>query len=128
MLLIREVFHCKPGKVRALVEKFQAMSKLSEKAGQGKFRLMTDLAGERYWTIVAEMEMPSLQAFDEMMQGKGMTEEMQQEFRAFWLRPTKPTVKMAYRELSKVARVRGDLSRQVQPRVIHRQQYAIDAE
>jgi hypothetical protein len=80
MLLIREVFHCKPGKVRALVEKFQAMSKVSEKAGQGKFRLMTDLSGERYWTIVAEMEMPSLQAFDEMMQGKGMSEEMQQEF------------------------------------------------
>ena len=80
MLLIREVFHCKPGKVRALVEKFLAMSKFSEKAGQGKFRIMTDFCGERYWTLVAEMETPSLQAFEEMMQGKGMTEEMQQEF------------------------------------------------
>ena len=80
MLLIREVFHCKPGKVRALVEKFLAMSKFSEKAGQGKFRIMTDFCGERYWTLVAEMETPSLQAFEEMMQGKGMTEEMQPEF------------------------------------------------
>ena len=56
------------------------MSKFSEKAGQGKFRIMTDFCGERYWTLVAEMETPSLQAFEEMMQGKGMTEEMQQEF------------------------------------------------
>lgn len=80
MLLIREVFHCRPGKVRPLVEKFLAMSKLNEKAGQGKMRIMTDLCGERYWTIVAEMEAPSLQAFEEMMQGKGMDEKMQKEF------------------------------------------------
>jgi len=28
MLLVREVFYCKPGKVRPLVEKFLAMNKL----------------------------------------------------------------------------------------------------
>ena len=36
MLLVREIFHCKPGKVRPMVEKFLAMSKLNEKAGFGK--------------------------------------------------------------------------------------------
>ena len=80
MLLIREVFHCRPGKVRPLVEKFLAMGKITEAAGQGRMRIMTDLCGEKYWTIVAEMEAPSLQAFEEMMQGKDMTEEMQKEF------------------------------------------------
>ena len=80
MLLIREVFHCKPGKVRPLVEKFQAMGKLTEGAGQGRMRILTDFSGERYWTLVAEMEVASLQAFEEMMQGKGMTEEMQKGF------------------------------------------------
>ena len=80
MLLIREVFHCRPGKVRPLVEKFLAMGKLTESAGQGRMRIMTDLCGEQYWTIVAEMEAPSLQAFEEMMQGKDMTEQMQKEF------------------------------------------------
>jgi hypothetical protein len=79
MLLIREVFHCRPGKVRPMVEKFVAMSKLMEKAGQGKFRIMTDLCGERYWTIVAEMEVASLQAFEESMQGQGMDEKAQKE-------------------------------------------------
>ena len=74
MLLIREIMYCKPGKVRPMVEKFVAMSKLSEKAGMGKMRVMTDLSAERYWTIVSEMEVPSLQAFDDMMQGKGQNE------------------------------------------------------
>ena len=31
MLLVREIMYCKPGKVRPLVEKFLAMSKLMEK-------------------------------------------------------------------------------------------------
>lgn len=74
MLLIREVFHCKPGKVRPLLEKFRAMAKLGEAAGQGKSRLLTDFSGARYWTLVAEFEVPSLQAFEEMMAGQGMSE------------------------------------------------------
>ena len=80
MLLIREVMYCKPGKVRPLVEKFLAMSALNEKAGFGPIRVMTDFAAERYWTIVSEFEVASMQEFEEMMQGKGMTEEMGKEF------------------------------------------------
>ena len=79
MMLIREVFYCKPGKVRPMVDKFLKMSDINEKAGFGKMRIMTDFAGERYWTIVAEMEVPSMQEFEEMMAGKGMTEEMMKE-------------------------------------------------
>ena len=74
MLLIREVMYCKPGKVRPMVEKFVAMSKLNEKAGLGKMRVMTDFSAERYWTIVAEFEVASLQALEQMMQGAGMKE------------------------------------------------------
>ena len=71
MMLVREVMYCKPGKVRPMVEKFLAMSKLHEKAGMWKMRVMTDFVAERYWTIVAEFEVPSMQAFEEMMSGKG---------------------------------------------------------
>ena len=53
VLLIREVMYCKPGKVRPLVEKFLAMSKVNEKLGMGKMRVMTDFCAERYWTIVS---------------------------------------------------------------------------
>jgi hypothetical protein len=80
MLLVREVFHCKPGKVRALVEKFTAMNKLQEKAGLGKMRIMTDFCAERYWTLVSEYEVPSMKAFEEMMQGMGQDEETTKEF------------------------------------------------
>ena len=75
MLLIREIMYCKPGKVRPMVEKFLAMSKLNDEAGLGKMRVMTDFASERYWTIVSEFEVPSMQAFEEMMQGTGMNAE-----------------------------------------------------
>ena len=79
MLLIREVMYCKPGKVRPMVEKFTAMSRINEKLGLGKMRVMTDFCAERYWTIVAEVEVKSLQEFEEMMQGKGMPPEAEQE-------------------------------------------------
>lgn len=72
MLLVREVMYCKPGKVKPMVEKFLTMAKLGEKSGMGKMRVMTDYSAERYWTIVAEMEVPNMQVFDEMMQGQGM--------------------------------------------------------
>ena len=71
MLLVREVMYCKPGKVKPMVEKFLRMSKLNEKAGLGRMRVLTDFCAEQYWTIVAEIEVPSMQAFEEMMAGKG---------------------------------------------------------
>jgi hypothetical protein len=77
MYLVREIMYCKPGKVRALVDKFKAMQKLSEKVGMPKMRMMTDMCAERYWTLVSEMEVPSLQAFEDMMQNpKGSPEDL----------------------------------------------------
>src|SRR5574340_1242327 len=66
MLLIRDIMYCKPGKVRPMVEKFLAMAKLSERSGMPRPRIMTDVSAERYWTVVAEMEAPSLEAFMQM--------------------------------------------------------------
>jgi len=80
MLLIREVMYCKPGKVKPLVEKFQAMSKLMQKGNLGKMRILTDVASDRYWTLVAEMEVPSLAAFEKMMyEQQGMSPEIGKE-------------------------------------------------
>jgi hypothetical protein len=67
MYLVREIMYCKPGKVRALVEKFQAMKKLGAKSGMPTMRIMTDFAAEQYWTVVSEMEVASLQALEDMM-------------------------------------------------------------
>ncbi len=80
MLLVREIFHCKPGKVRSLVEKFQAMNKLGEKVGMPHMRIMTDFVGERYWTMVAEMEVEAMAQYESLMQGAGEDEEAMKEF------------------------------------------------
>jgi hypothetical protein len=77
MYLIRDIMYCKPGKVRPMVDKFVAMSKLGEKVGMPRMRIMTDLCAEQYWTVVSEMEVPSLQAFDDMMsKAQGSAEDM----------------------------------------------------
>ena len=68
MLLVREIMYCKPGKVRPLLEKFRAMAKIGEKKDWGKMRLLTDVCGERYWTLIAEMEVHSLDEFMKMME------------------------------------------------------------
>jgi hypothetical protein len=66
MFLIRDIMYCRPGKVRPMIERFVAMARISEKAGMGKMRVTTDVAAERFWTIVAEMEVESLDSFMQM--------------------------------------------------------------
>ena len=83
MLLIREVMHCRPGKVRPLVEKFLAMKKLGERKGWGKMRVMTDVSSQRYWTLVAEIEAPSLEAFMAMGEHTQDAQEFEQIMRGY---------------------------------------------
>ena len=71
MFLVREIMFCKPSKVRPMVEKFIAMNKLGPKIGMPKMRVMTDFVGERFWMIVAEMEVETMDEFKKMMQGGG---------------------------------------------------------
>ena len=80
MYLIREVMYCKPGKVRPLVEKFLKMSELGVRVGMPPMRVMTDFAAERYWTLVAEMEVESLEAFESMMSNPQGSEDDMKEF------------------------------------------------
>ena len=74
MLMIREIMYCKPGKVRPMIEKFLAMSAVMEKKGLGKMRVMTDVSADRYWTIVAEFEVESLDKFMAMDSSPEMKE------------------------------------------------------
>ncbi len=63
MYVIREVLHCKPGKVRSMMEKFRAISSVIEEKGQEPLRLLTDVAGEPFWTIVAEAKVERIEDF-----------------------------------------------------------------
>ena len=74
MFLIRELMYCKPGKVKPMVEKFVAMSKIMEKNKMGRMRVLTDVCGERYWTLVAEFEVESIDKFMAMDSSPEMKE------------------------------------------------------
>ena len=82
MLLVREVFFCKPGKVKALVEKFLKMNELGRKIGMPEMRIMTDFSAERYWMLVAEMEVESVGEFEKWMQASVEDPEVQKGFEA----------------------------------------------
>lgn len=80
MFLVRDIMYCKPGKARPMVEKFLALAKLSKQLGFGEMRVMTDVTAERYWTVVSEMEVSSLEAYTETsrksMENKDFQEAM----------------------------------------------------
>ena len=63
MYIIREVLHCRPGKVRPMVEKFKAISRELEQMGQAPLRLLTDVAGDPFWTVVAEVQIAAIDDF-----------------------------------------------------------------
>jgi hypothetical protein len=68
MYVIREVLNCKPGKVRQMVEKFRAISTVLEDKGQEPLRVLTDVTGEPFWTIVAEAKVEKIEDFFAMEQ------------------------------------------------------------
>jgi hypothetical protein len=63
MYVVREVLHCKPGKVRQMVEKFKAISSALTQLGHEPLRLLTDVSGEPFWTVVAEAIVPNVDDF-----------------------------------------------------------------
>ena len=63
MYIIREVLSCKPGQVRPLLDRFRALSAALEKTGRPPIRLLTDVSGERFWTMIAEVSVPTVDEF-----------------------------------------------------------------
>lgn len=83
MFLVRDIMYCRPGKARPMVEKFVALSKLSDQMGMGKMRIMTDVSAERYWTVVSEMEVPSLEAYADMSRRSMEMKEFQEAMKGY---------------------------------------------
>jgi hypothetical protein len=78
--VIREILNCKPGKVRPMLEKFRAISSAVEQKGQEPLRLLTDVTGERFWTLVSEARAERIEDFfsmeQELMQDERLRELM----------------------------------------------------
>jgi hypothetical protein len=63
MYVIREVLNCKPGKVRAMVDKFRVISGAMKDMGHEPMRLLTDVSGAPFWTVVAEAKVERIEDF-----------------------------------------------------------------
>jgi len=83
MLMIREIMYCKPGQARPMVQKFLALSKLTKQMGMGDMRVMTDLSAERYWTVVAEVEVESLEKYAELTRQSMQMKEFQDAMKGY---------------------------------------------
>jgi len=65
MYLVRDIFNAKPGKAKDLVAKFKEMAPYMNEMGMKGMRVMTDAVAD-YWTVVAESEVESLDAYFDM--------------------------------------------------------------
>ena len=75
MYVIRDVMQCKPGKVREMVKRFKSLNELAPKIGLKPSRILTDVSGEPFWTIVGITEVDSLDQFFASMEKAFANEE-----------------------------------------------------
>jgi hypothetical protein len=83
MFLVRDIMYCKPGQARPMVKKFLALSKLIKTLGFGGMRVMTDVSAERYWTVVAEVEVESLEKYAEVSRKSMENKEFQEAMKDY---------------------------------------------
>jgi hypothetical protein len=83
MFLVRDIMYCKPGQARPMVQKFLALAKLGPQMGFGPMRVMTDVSAERYWTVVSEMEVDSLEKYAEMSRRSMELKEFQEAMKGY---------------------------------------------
>ncbi len=66
MIVIRNVFHCKPGQAKNLVKMMKET--FAKNPSMGKARIMSDVSAG-FWTVVLETEAESLDAWEKEMAG-----------------------------------------------------------
>jgi hypothetical protein len=78
MYIIRDIFRCKPGKAKELVEKFRRTIPVMERDDQfTNIRVMVDAVAD-YWTVVLEADCESLEHFERHMREFGARAEVQE--------------------------------------------------
>jgi hypothetical protein len=66
-----------------MVQTFLALDKLGRQMGFGAMRVMTDVSSERYWMVVSEMEVESLEKHGEMMRKSMESKEFQEAMKGY---------------------------------------------
>ena len=74
MFVIRNVFKCKPGQAKNLIEKMQKSMALMEDTNQ---RILVDHIAD-FWTVVLEIEVESTSAFEQQFKEYGERADVQE--------------------------------------------------
>jgi heme-degrading monooxygenase HmoA len=78
MYVIRDVFRCKPGKAKVLVEKIRAtLASTEAQDGFKNSRILVDVVAN-YWTVVWEAEVETLERFEHHMAHYSSRPEVQE--------------------------------------------------
>ena len=98
MRIIRNVFKCKPGKAKELIEKLKNANALMKGAGAViNERVLVDEVAT-FWTVVIETEVEDMAKFEESMKEYGSREDVQQAMAGYM-----DLVDGGYREIFRVA-------------------------
>ena len=93
MFLIRNVFKCKPGQAKNVIERFQKSMSLMEDTKQ---RILVDHVAD-FWTVVIEIEVESLAGFEQQFREYGSRADVQEAMSGYM-----DSVESGYREIFRV--------------------------
>lgn len=96
MFVIRNVFKCRPGKAKLVIEKFKRAHELMADAGFKERILVDEVAN--FWTVVVEIEVDDLAGFDRSMHEYGSRTDVQEAMSGYL-----DLVDGGYREIFRLA-------------------------
>jgi hypothetical protein len=94
MFVIRNVFRCKPGQAKNVIDKFKASMPIMQ--DMAKHRILVDEVSS-FWTVVIETETEDIAEFQRMLQERGQNEELQKAMSGYM-----DSVDSGYREIFRV--------------------------
>lgn len=75
MFVIRNVFRCKPGQAKNVIDKFKAVQPIMQEFASHK--IMVDEVAD-FWTVVVEIETEDLASFQKLLHERGQDKRIQE--------------------------------------------------
>src|SRR4051812_1590317 len=98
MFVVRDVFKCKPGQAKNLIEKFKkSMAMMDKDIGPSNHRILVDYV-TTYWTVVLEADVEDIDQFSRGLQAWGERADVREVMSGYM-----GLVDNGYREIFKVA-------------------------
>jgi len=94
MFVIRNVFKCKPGQAKNLIERFQKSMALMEGV---RHRVLVDYVAN-FWTVVLEIETEDITGYEQQLNEYGSRADVQEAMSGYL-----DSVESGYREIFRIA-------------------------